>query len=147
MTALLGAIYSGADIVQHAVGWLEGGLTASYEKMFLDAELLQLFVRRQTPVETSEEEFGIGAMSDVGLRGRFFGTQHTQDRYQDAFYAPLPSDWNNSGPGLNQGQRTHYSAQANWLTDCYATIGNPTSIRTSAKNSAPMWRDERQNGA
>ena len=35
------------------------------------------------------------AMADVGPGGHFFGTQHTQDRYQTAFYNPMISDWRN----------------------------------------------------
>jgi len=42
MMSLWGAIMGGANFVKHAAGWMEGGLVASYEKMVLDAELLQL---------------------------------------------------------------------------------------------------------
>ncbi len=35
------------------------------------------------------------AIRDVGPGGHFFGTQHTLDRFRDAFYRPLISDWRN----------------------------------------------------
>ena len=35
---------AGSDLVMHAAGWLEGGLTASYEKLALDLEVLRMFV-------------------------------------------------------------------------------------------------------
>ena len=35
-----------ADVVLHAAGWLEGGLTASFEKFALDVELLEQFARQ-----------------------------------------------------------------------------------------------------
>ncbi|MCP3952966.1 MAG: methyltransferase, partial [Desulfobacterales bacterium] len=34
-------------------------------------------------------------IDEVGPGGHFFGTQHTQQRYKTAFYAPLISDWRN----------------------------------------------------
>ncbi|WP_292279133.1 trimethylamine methyltransferase family protein, partial [Mesorhizobium sp.] len=39
--ATWGAVLGGANLIYHAVGWLEGGLTASYEKLVLDVEILQ----------------------------------------------------------------------------------------------------------
>ncbi|MGE3875832.1 MAG: trimethylamine methyltransferase family protein, partial [Parvibaculaceae bacterium] len=42
MMALWGSIMGGAHLVLHAAGWLGGGLTASFEKLILDADLLQM---------------------------------------------------------------------------------------------------------
>jgi trimethylamine--corrinoid protein Co-methyltransferase len=60
--SLQAAVGSRATLVQHAVGWLEGGLTASFEKMILDAELIQSLMLGQAPIDTSlEDEFGLDA--------------------------------------------------------------------------------------
>ena len=40
---LWATMIGGCDLVMHAAGWLEGGLTASYEKFVLDLELLRVF--------------------------------------------------------------------------------------------------------
>ena len=42
MFSLWGAVMGGANLIMHAAGWLEGGLRASFEKMVLDADLLQM---------------------------------------------------------------------------------------------------------
>ena len=84
-----------ANLVKHAIGWLEGGLTTSYEKMILDAEMLQHLAAFLDPVEIDEASFGIEAIRDVGPGGHFFGTAHTLERYETAFYAPMLSDWRN----------------------------------------------------
>ncbi|MDH3690201.1 MAG: trimethylamine methyltransferase family protein [Gammaproteobacteria bacterium] len=34
-------------------------------------------------------------MKEVGPTGHFFGTSHTLERYETAFYAPFLSHWNN----------------------------------------------------
>ena len=35
------------------------------------------------------------AIAEVGPGGHFFGTEHTIERFETAFYSPLVSDWNN----------------------------------------------------
>ena len=39
--SIWGAVLGGASLLYQGAGWLEGGLTASFEKLILDAELLQ----------------------------------------------------------------------------------------------------------
>lgn len=53
--SLWGAILGGANLVYHAAGWLEGGLTASYEKLVLDVEMLQHMMEFLRPDEVTEE--------------------------------------------------------------------------------------------
>jgi trimethylamine--corrinoid protein Co-methyltransferase len=93
--SLWGAIMGHAGLVLHAAGWMEGGLCASFEKMVLDAEMLQMMAEFLSPIEVNEETLGFEAMREVGHGGHFFGTQHTLDRYETAFYAPIISDWRN----------------------------------------------------
>ena len=93
--SLWGAINAHTHLVLHAAGWMEGGLTASFEKFVLDADLLQMIAEYLMPIVVNEEEIGLGAMMQAGHGGHFFGTDHTQARYRDAFYAPLISDWRN----------------------------------------------------
>jgi len=93
--SLWGAIMGGAHMVLHAVGWMEGGLRASFEKMVLDADLCAMVQRFMDPIDFSEGGFALDAIREVGPGGHFFGTQHTLDRFRDAFYKPLISDWRN----------------------------------------------------
>ena len=93
--SLWGAVMGGANLVYHAAGWLEGGLTASFEKMVLDAELLQSIAETVRPVEVDEDSLALDAMRGVAPGGHFFGTDHTMERYETAFYRPLLSDWQN----------------------------------------------------
>ncbi len=93
--SLWGAVMGHAGLVLHAAGWLEGGLCASFEKMVLDAELLQMMSEFLRPMEVNDETLGFDAMRDVGPGGHFFGTEHTLERYETAFYAPILSDWRN----------------------------------------------------
>ena len=84
-----------ANLVMHAAGWMEGGLTASFEKFVTDLELLQGMAAFLQPLEITEASLGLDAIRDVGPGGHFFGTAHTLERYETAFYQPLLSDWRN----------------------------------------------------
>ena len=48
--SLWGAILGQANLIYHAAGWQEGGLTASFEKLVLDVEMLQLMMQFLEPV-------------------------------------------------------------------------------------------------
>jgi trimethylamine--corrinoid protein Co-methyltransferase len=93
--ALWGAITAHAHMVNHAAGWLGGGLTAGFEKLILDAELLQMMAAWLEPPAVDEASLGLEAIAEAGHGGHFFGTAHTLARYESAFYEPLLSDWDN----------------------------------------------------
>ncbi len=95
MFSLWGAIMGGANMIFHAAGWMEGGLRASFEKMVLDADLLQMIEAALEPIVVDADTMALDAIADVGPGGHFFGTDHTQARYRTAFYAPMLSDWRN----------------------------------------------------
>ena len=72
----------GANMVLHAAGWLGGGLTASFEKLILDAEMLQMMAAYFEPFEVSTATLALDAIREVGPAGHFFGTAHTMERYE-----------------------------------------------------------------
>jgi trimethylamine--corrinoid protein Co-methyltransferase len=95
--SLFAAMTSGTNLVYHAAGWLEGGLIASPEKFVMDCEVLQMIQRyfEAATWATEPEDIAFDAIREVGAGGHYFGCQHTQDRYQTAFYAPFLADWRN----------------------------------------------------
>ena len=95
MMSLWPAVMAHGNMIKHAAGWLEGGLTASFEKMVVDAELLQMMTDFLLPLEVNEETLGLDAIREVGPGGHFFGTAHTLARFETAFYPPMLSDWRN----------------------------------------------------
>jgi trimethylamine--corrinoid protein Co-methyltransferase len=95
MWALWGAVMGGANLVMHGAGWMEGGLHASPEKMIIDADLLNMVATFLAPIDVSDDALGVDAIAQVGPAGHFFAGEHTQSRYQNAFYSPLVSDWRN----------------------------------------------------
>lgn len=104
--AVWGAVMGGVNLLYQGAGWLEGGLTASYEKLVIDAEILQMMSEVLQPLPVDEASLGFDAIADVGPGGHFFGTAHTLERYETAFYRPLVSDWRNFETWESDGART-----------------------------------------
>ena len=101
-----GSILGGVNMMVHAAGWLEGGLTASLEKFILDIEMLQTFAEIFEPLASSDTELAFDAIASVEPGSHFFGCEHTMERYQTAFYEPLVSDWSNFGQWTENGSLT-----------------------------------------
>ena len=106
------AVMGHANLVYHGAGWMEGGLTASFEKVVLDAEMLQMMAMTIAPADVNAKEIaeGLETIAGVATGGHFFGDAHTLARYETAFYQPLLSNWQNYenwelAGGLNATQR------------------------------------------
>jgi trimethylamine--corrinoid protein Co-methyltransferase len=104
--AIWGAVMGGVSLLYQGAGWLEGGLTASFEKLILDAEMLQMMAEVLVPFTVDEAEIGVAAMAEVGPGGHHFATSHTLERYETAFYRPILSDWRNFETWHEDGART-----------------------------------------
>jgi len=104
--AVWGAVMGGVNLLYQGAGWLEGGLTASYEKLIVDAEILQMMSEVLQPVAVDEASLGLDAIAEVGPGGHFFGSPHTLERYETAFYRPILSDWRNYETWLEDGALT-----------------------------------------
>jgi trimethylamine--corrinoid protein Co-methyltransferase len=74
------------------------------------------------PLTIDDAELAVDAIRDVGPGGHFFGTPHTQDRFRDAFYSPMISDWRNYESWEEAGAPTaldHAEKRVTELLDTY----------------------------
>src|SRR5436190_3558087 len=115
LNTMLPAFLAGAHYVEHAAGWLESGLVASFEKFIVDIEMLRVLREDFTPLEVDEASLAFDAHAEVGYGGHFFGAAHTLERFRDCFYRPLLSStenferWKKGG-----GQDTAERAERIW---------------------------------
>ena len=103
--SIWGSVMARANLIHHALGWLEGGLCASFEKFVMDAEMLQGVVETLKPVVVDEDTLGIEAMREVGPGGHYFAAQQTMERYETEFYKPILSDWRNFETWFEDGAK------------------------------------------
>lgn len=94
-SALWATLMSGAHQVWHAAGWLEGGLTMSYEKFVMDLDHCGAMLRMLGGFNTVEEEMGRDAYQEAGPGKNFLSTSHTLRHFRAANYQP---DLPESGP-------------------------------------------------
>jgi trimethylamine--corrinoid protein Co-methyltransferase len=103
---LWGGVMSGATLIIHAAGWLEGGLTFGWEKMICDIEALQTLAELCVRPGADTGAMAFEAIRDVPPGGHFFAAAHTIERFDRAFYAPLNADLSNHGNWTASGAKT-----------------------------------------
>ena len=103
MMSLWGCLMGGAHLVIHGAGWMHGGLTASFEKLILDAEMLGMMQAYFKPIAVSDEALSLDAIVEAGVGGHFFGTAQTMAQYETAFHPPMLSNWDSYPNWLARG--------------------------------------------
>lgn len=91
---LLMAMFAGANLINHATGWLEGGLVTSFEKTIIDADLCGKVASFFSGIDLSENAQAMDAIRDVGPGAHFLASAHTQNNFLTAFYQSESSDNN-----------------------------------------------------
>lgn len=91
---LLMSMFAGANLINHATGWLEGGLVTSFEKTMLDHDICGKVGRFFDGIDTSENAQAMEAIAQTGPGQHFLGSEHTQMNFMDALFRPLTPDDN-----------------------------------------------------
>lgn len=91
---LMMAMFAGANVINHATGWLEGGLVTSFEKTIIDADLCGKVCRFFEGIDLSENAFAMDAIRATGPGAHFLGSEHTQNNFENAFYESTSADSN-----------------------------------------------------
>lgn len=101
---LWGCLMAGATVIIHAAGWLEGGLSVSFEKLVCDAEVLNMVAELCAGAQAGAAEIGFDtALSEVDPSGHFFASTQTMERYNTEFYQPHVHDYANFGTWTERG--------------------------------------------
>ncbi len=85
---LLTETLAGSHMV-HDVGYLESGMTASFEQLVICNELIGWVKRFVQGVEVSAETLALDLIDEVGPDGEFLSLRHTRDHYREDFYPQL----------------------------------------------------------
>ncbi len=146
--SLWASVLAGATVCVHAAGWLEGGLTNSYEKCIADVEMLQMFAELCTPPDASADAIGYEAIAEVAPGGHFFAAAHTMARYRTAFYEPLIADVANFGTWTENGSLTATErARAKWRQVLAEFTPPPAAVDCAERIDEFIARRTEQGGA
>jgi trimethylamine--corrinoid protein Co-methyltransferase len=90
MLSIVMAQLTGANLV-HDVGYMESGLTGSFEMIVLSDELIGLSKHLLKGIEVSEETLMLDELDQIGPGGHFLNTDSTRERFKDFWYPGLLS--------------------------------------------------------
>jgi trimethylamine---corrinoid protein Co-methyltransferase len=84
--SMLAAVHCGANFILHAAGFLDGLLSMSYEKFVMDADFCGALHTYLAGITVDENSLAMSAFQEVGPGSHFFGSQHTLQNYETAFW-------------------------------------------------------------
>jgi trimethylamine--corrinoid protein Co-methyltransferase len=119
--SLMPAVLCGINFVLHGAGWLEGGLSSSYEKFVMDCDQLGMAATLLAGYDLTENGQAMDAIREVGPGGHYLGCAHTQANFETAFYRSTLADnnafehWEAAG-SQDMAQRANALWKA-WLAD------------------------------
>ena len=120
------SVLAGANFINHATGWLEGGLVTGYEKTIMDADLCGKLVDFCQGIDLSSEAQAMEAIAEVGPGSHFLSSAHTLNHFEDAFYRSNVAD-NNSFEQWSAEGGKDASQRANKIwKDCPAQYEEPS---------------------
>jgi trimethylamine---corrinoid protein Co-methyltransferase len=107
MLSVLMAQLSAGNLI-HDVGYMESGLTCSYEMIVLTDELVSMTNNLMKAIDTSTDSLMLDEIDRVGPGGHFLNTDQTLNRFRDFWYPTL----------LDR------SIRSTWLRKGATTLGN-----------------------
>ncbi len=91
---LMMSVLAGANFINHAGGWLEGGLVHGYEKAVMDADICGKVAAFAQGLDLSEKAQAMDAIAEVGPGAHFLASAHTLANFETAFFQPSNADAN-----------------------------------------------------
>ncbi|MDI6616679.1 MAG: trimethylamine methyltransferase family protein [Syntrophaceae bacterium] len=104
LTNLMVAL-AGGNLVHDAAGFIEFCLTASYDKLVMDNEIIGMVMRAVEGIEVSEETLAFDTIRKVGPGGNYLAEPHTRRHMRSQQFVPTLSDrsdraaWEAGGSG------------------------------------------------
>ena len=134
---LMMSMFAGAHLINHATGWLEGGLVTSFEKTMIDADLCGKLARFFEGIDLSENAQAMDAIASTGPGQHFLGSEHTQTNFLSALFRPETPDNNSFEQWSADGEQdTAKRANALWKShlDAYENPGLDPAIDGALKD-------------
>jgi len=92
ISCLISAL-KGANLI-HDVGYLNSGLTASYEMLTMSDEIISMVKRIMKGIRVGKEDLALGLIDQVGPGGNFLTTEHTLNHFRKELWFPTLMDRN-----------------------------------------------------
>lgn len=135
---------SGANYIHDAAGLMEFDLTASYEKIIIDDEIIGRCLRVLRGIEINEDTLAFDLIHEVGAGGDFLGQEHTVKYMRSEFSKTTVADQQQREFWTEQGKQdafTRAHALALELIEDYTPVGLPEDVDKAVRTKLPYIRD------
>jgi trimethylamine--corrinoid protein Co-methyltransferase len=107
---------AGANFIHDAAGFVEFCMTASYDKLVVDNEIIGMVMRAVEGIEVSERTLALDEIKKVGPGGHFVSSRHTRKYMRTEQFTPQLSNRDTRDQWLDSGAQDAWqraSAYAN----------------------------------
>ncbi|MDH4204980.1 MAG: trimethylamine methyltransferase family protein [Desulfobacteraceae bacterium] len=134
---------AGGNFIHDAAGFLEFCMTASYDKMVVDNEIIGMVMRAVDGIKVNDETLAFDLIKKAGPGGHFISARHTRRHMRSELYKPQHSDRENRDRWQKQGakdsrQRAAGKAQEILARPTQSVI--PGDVRERIKQEIPGVR-------
>lgn len=102
ITCLMVAL-AGGNLIHDAAGFLEFCMTASFDKLVIDNEIIGMVMRAVEGIRVDEESLAFELIKKVGPGGHFVSERHTRRHMRSELYQPQLSDRENRDKWHKEG--------------------------------------------
>jgi len=137
-TSLLCAL-AGANFIHDAAGLMEFALTACYEKLVIDNEILGMVMRAVEGIRVDEETLAFDLIKQAGPGGHFVATKHTRHFMRSEHYQPQLSDRSSREKWEAEGKRATWQRAAEVVKHLLETHSYrlPAAVRQQIVSDIP----------
>ncbi len=135
---------SGANYIHDAAGLMEFDLTASYEKLVIDNEIIGRCLRVLRGIEVNDDTIALDLMLDVGPGGDYLGEEHTIRYMRKEFFESTVSSQEHRDAWERNGERdtvTRAGGIAKELLNSHTPPPIETNIEKQIRNRFPAIRN------
>jgi len=105
LTGLMVAL-AGGNFIHDAAGFLEFCMTASYDKLVIDNEIIGMVMRAVQGITVDEETLAFDVLKKAGPGGHFVSNRHTRKFMRTEQYQPQLSNRNNRETWEKEGAKS-----------------------------------------
>jgi len=134
---------AGGNFIHDAAGFLEFCMTASYEKLVIDNEIIGMVMRAVEGIQVNDETLAFDELKKAGPGGHFVSSRHTRRHMRSEQYHPQLSDREDRDKWKGMGARDASARAAHRvreILDGPAQPVLPLEIRERINKEIPTLR-------
>lgn len=143
MSSLLVAL-SGGNFIHDAAGFLEFCMTASFDKLVIDNEIIGMIMRALEGIRVNEQALAFDELKKVGPAGHFVSSRHTRRHMRKEQYFTDFSDRDNRAVWEENGEKDARQRATDRVREILArslTPCIPTDVKKRIKSEIPGVKD------